>query len=131
MTSAVATPSSERLRAKGQLFANSSEFRDKLALTKRRAQLIARDQVSKYSGELTRHNQTSAGNWMARSLVGISRQCLLETAAGTTRVRGSIVGATRYRFSETVQSGRVAPIIDSQSMIVFRNNNSLRRSYWG
>jgi SPP1 gp7 family putative phage head morphogenesis protein len=37
------------------------EFRDKLALTKRRAQLIARDQVSKYSGELTRHNQTSAG----------------------------------------------------------------------
>jgi SPP1 gp7 family putative phage head morphogenesis protein len=37
------------------------EFRDKLALTKRRAQLIARDQVSKYSGKLTRHNQTSAG----------------------------------------------------------------------
>lgn len=37
------------------------EFREKLVLTKRRAQLIARDQVGKYSGDLTRHNQSSAG----------------------------------------------------------------------
>ncbi len=34
---------------------------EKLAITKQRAQLIARDQVSKYSGDLTRHNQTSVG----------------------------------------------------------------------
>jgi SPP1 gp7 family putative phage head morphogenesis protein len=37
------------------------ELREKLALTKQRAQLIARDQVSKYSGELTRHHQAAAG----------------------------------------------------------------------
>lgn len=39
----------------------SRELLEKLALTKQRAQLIARDQVSKYSGELTRHHQASAG----------------------------------------------------------------------
>lgn len=37
------------------------EIHEKLALTKQRAQLIARDQVSKYSGELTRHHQAAAG----------------------------------------------------------------------
>lgn len=34
-------------------------IKDSLGLTKQRAQLIARDQVSKYSGDLTRHHQTS------------------------------------------------------------------------
>lgn len=34
---------------------------NQLGLTKQRAQLIARDQVSKYSGDLTKHNQTYAG----------------------------------------------------------------------
>ncbi len=36
-------------------------IKDKLAITKQKAQLIARDQVSKYSGDLTKHNQTYAG----------------------------------------------------------------------
>lgn len=36
-------------------------IQNKLAITKQRAQLIARDQVSKYSGDLTRHNQINAG----------------------------------------------------------------------
>ena len=36
-------------------------IKDKLAITKQKAQLIARDQVSKYSGDLTKHHQTYAG----------------------------------------------------------------------
>jgi uncharacterized protein with gpF-like domain len=36
-------------------------IKERLAITKQRAQLIARDQVSKYSGDLTRHNQAAAG----------------------------------------------------------------------
>lgn len=37
------------------------ELQHQVGLSKKRAQLIARDQVNKYSGELTRHNQQSAG----------------------------------------------------------------------
>ena len=36
-------------------------IKNQLGVTKQRAQLIARDQVSKYSGDLTKHNQTYAG----------------------------------------------------------------------
>lgn len=36
-------------------------IKNQLGITKQRAQLIARDQVSKYSGDLTKHNQTYAG----------------------------------------------------------------------
>lgn len=36
-------------------------IKDKLGVTKQKAQLIARDQVSKYSGDLTKHHQTYAG----------------------------------------------------------------------
>ncbi len=36
-------------------------IKDKLAIAKQKAQLIARDQVSKYSGDLTKHHQTYAG----------------------------------------------------------------------
>jgi len=43
-------------------------LKDRLGIAKRRAQLIARDQVSKYSGDVTKHNQTSSGitqyQWM-------------------------------------------------------------------
>ncbi|MEI6805584.1 MAG: phage minor head protein [Myxococcaceae bacterium] len=36
-------------------------IKNQLGVTKQKAQLIARDQVSKYSGDLTKHNQTYAG----------------------------------------------------------------------
>ncbi|MEI6806776.1 MAG: phage minor head protein [Myxococcaceae bacterium] len=36
-------------------------IRNQLGVTKQQAQLIARDQVSKYSGDLTKHNQTYVG----------------------------------------------------------------------
>ena len=37
------------------------QLQAEIGLSKRRAQLIARDQVNKYSGDLTRHNQKEAG----------------------------------------------------------------------
>src|SRR3989338_4099884 len=36
-------------------------IKNQLGITKQRAQLIARDQVSKYSGDLTKYNQTYVG----------------------------------------------------------------------